>query len=255
MGKTIAIANQKGGVGKSVIAVNLAEYAHGQGGRVLVVDLDPQGNTTRFFQDERARDGQGTSLLFHDGPSPALVKVRDRLWLLPADKALGDVEAQFDSDDAVVRRPRAHLARWANDFDLVVIDTVPARSRRQIGALVAADVVVTPIGLDKGSFDGLFDLMEDIDGVRKNLHSGLNHAAILVNKFRRVNAHQRRNLEDLRSAFGDRVLPTELDDRSPVGAAFDAGVTVWHRPSGDSAKKAALEFRTALDAILQRAHA
>ena len=254
MGKTIAIANQKGGVGKSVIAVNLAAYAHEKGGRVLVVDLDGQGNTTRFFQEDRAPDGQGTSLLFQDGPSPALVKVRERLWLLPADKALGDVDAQFESDDAIVRRPRAHLARWAADFDLVVIDTVPARSRRQIGALVAADAVVTPIGLDKGSFDGLFDLMEDIEGVRRNLHSGLNHAAILVNKFRRANAHQQRNLKDLRGAFGERVLPTELDDRSPVGAAFDSGSTVWHRPTGDSARKAALEFRAALQAILERSH-
>jgi chromosome partitioning protein len=253
--KTIAIANPKGGVGKSVIAVNLAEYAHELGGRVLLVDLDALGSATRFFQEHRAVDGQGASLLFFDGASPPLAKIRERLWLLPADKALSDVDAQAVSDKVMVRRPRDHLARWAQDFDMVVIDTGPSRSRRQIAALVAADVVVTPVELAKGSIGGLFDVMEDIAGVRQGLHAGLNHGGILVNRYRRDDADQRRHLADLRAGFGERILPCELHERSAVGMAFDGGRSAWHRPKGDSAVHAAREFRTALDTTLQRAHA
>jgi chromosome partitioning protein len=255
MGAIITISNQKGGVGKTVFAVNLAEYAWEKGARVLVVDVDGQGNSTRYFIEERAPYRQGASLLYEDGPSPVPVSVRERLALIAADKALNDVDALADADERIVLRPRTHLARLAADYDVVVIDTPPTQSRRLLGALVAADAVVTPIAVDRASFEGLVDVLGDLRAVRAKWHPELRHIGILVNRFRQMNRHQRENLAELRAQFGTSVLAGELDDRSPVGASFDARRPVWKGLNGESAIEAAKQFRAACQLVLERAYA
>lgn len=249
---SIVISNQKGGVGKTVIAVNLAEYALEKNGRVLVVDVDSQGNTTRYLLGKRAEYGKGSSMLYADGETPEVVQVRDGLWIIPADKALIDVEAQpLD----VVLLPKRHLTKLAKDFDLIVIDTPPVQGRRLVGALVAASSVITPLGVDAGSFEGLEDLLGDIKAVRSRWNPQLRHLGVLVNRFRSQNKKQRENLAQLREQLGDRVLPNELEDRSPVGAAFDARHPIWKKAAGESARIAGQQMRAACETILQRAHA
>lgn len=252
MGVSIVISNQKGGVGKTMFAVNLAEYGLEQKGRVLVVDVDGQGNSTRYFIGERAERGKGASMLFQDGETPVPVPVRPNLWIIPADKALNDVEA-LPLD--VVLHPKRHLASLVDQFDLVVIDTPPAQGRRLIGALIAATSVVTPLAMDRASFEGLEDLLGDLKSVRSRWNPRLKHLGILVNRFKRPNKLQRENLASLRQQLGDRVLPGELEDRSPVGAAFDARHPIWKKTTGESARRAAAEFRAACEIVLQRAHA
>lgn len=252
MALSIAISNQKGGVGKTVIAVALAEYSIEKGGRVLVIDVDPQGNTSRYLIGKRAERGSGSSALYADGPPVTPVAVRERLWIIPADKDLVEVEAR---PLAVVEHPRRHLARLVNDFDLIVIDTPPSQGRRLIGALAAVDAVVTPLGLDRASFEGLEDLLGDLRSVRSTLNPGLRHLGILVNRFKPSNKAQRANLQQLRAQLGDRVLPGELEDRSPVGTAFDNRHPVWKGATGESARVAARQIRAACETMLQRAHA
>lgn len=250
---TIVVGNQKGGVGKSVITCSLAEYAWEQGLRVLVVDVDGQGNTTRYFLPDRAAEGEGASGLYVDGPTPRPVQVRERLSVLAADVALDDVDALPADDEEVVRRPRQHLATLASEFDVIFVDTPPTRSRRLTGALVAGDAVVTPIGVDRASAEGLEDLLSDLRAIRKGFNAGLRHLGILVNRYRSVNATQRRNLAELRASFGHHVIEGELEDRSPVGAAFDDRRPVWRRADGESARIAGRQFRATCGAVLRRA--
>jgi chromosome partitioning protein len=216
------------------------------------VDVDGQGNTTSYLLGERAERGKGASMLFADGETPQPVQVRENLWIIPADKALNDVEAL---PLEVVHLPKKHLAKLAQDFDVIVIDTPPAQGRRLVGALVAASSVVTPLALDRASFEGLGDLLNDIKAVRARWNPQLRHLGILVNRFKPKNKKQRENLLQLRQQLGDRVFPSELEDRSPVGDAFDARHPIWKKMNGESARKAGKEFRTACETILQRARA
>ena len=252
MGVSIVISNQKGGVGKTMFAVHLAEYAVEKGRRVLVVDVDGQGNTSRYFTGHLAEHGKGTSQLYAGGETPKPLAVREALWILPADKALNDVEAL---PLEVVMHPRRHLAALAKDYDVIVIDTPPSQGRRLLGALVAASAVVTPLALDRASFEGLEDLLSDLKHVRTKLNPQLRHLGILVNRFRRPNKRQRESLVELREQLGDRVLPGEIEDRSPVGAAFDARHPIWKKTTGESARIAAHEFRAACATVLERAAA
>jgi len=245
----ICISNQKGGVGKTMFAVHLAEYC-AERANVLVVDVDGQGNTTRYFQDQRAAANKGASLLFGDGAAPEIMKVSSRLSIIPADRTLNEVEAMpLD----VIMHPRRHMASLIAGFDVVIFDTPPSQGRRLLGALVAADAVVTPLGLDKASFEGLEDLLNDIKVVRSKLNPAMQHLGILVNRFKPANKEQCRNLETLQKNFGDRVLSTVLQDRSPVGAAFDSRRPVWKRPNGESARRAGHEFRDACELVYTQA--
>jgi len=247
---TICISNQKGGVGKTMFAVHLAEYC-AEHASVLVIDVDGQGNTTRFFLDQRAAANQGASRLFRaDGPAPEIVQVNDKISIIPADRTLNDVEA-LPLD--VIRQPKIHLASIVHRFDVVIIDTLPSQGRRLLGALVAADAVVTPLGLDKASFEGLEDLLSGIKSVRAKLNPAMRHFGILVNRFKPANKAQCRNLESLQQRLGDRVLPTVLQDRSPVGAAFDNRCPIWKSKKGESAQRAAQEFRNACGLVYAKA--
>lgn len=248
---TIVVSNQKGGVGKTMFAVHLAEYCT-ERAKVLFVDVDGQGNSTRFFIDNRAAHGQGASRLFADGESPEIVKVRDNLSIIPADKGLNDVEAL---PLKIVMLPRRHLAACAKGFDVVIVDTPPSQGRRLLGALIAANAVVTPLGLDKASFEGIEDLLNDIKVVRAKMNPSMRHLGILVNRFKPANKEQRANLRALREELGDRVLSTVLEDRSPVGTAFDNRRPIWKRSNGESAQRAAHEFRAACELVYTRAMA
>jgi chromosome partitioning protein len=248
---TIVVSNQKGGVGKTMFAVHLAEYC-AERAKVLFVDVDGQGNSTRFFLDDRAKPGKGASRLFSDGEAPEIIKVRENLAIIPADKTLNDVEA---APLEVIMLPRRHLAACAAGYDVVIIDTPPSQGRRLLGALIAANAVVTPLGLDKASFEGIEDLLNDIKVVRAKMNPSMRHIGILINRFKPANKEQRANLRALQADLGDRVLSTVLQDRSPVGTAFDNRKPIWKRSKGESAQRAAHEFRAACELVYTRATA
>ena len=151
--------------------------------------------------------------------------------------------------------PRCHLAACARGFDVVIVDTPPSQGRRLLGALIAANAVVTPLGLDKASFEGIEDLLNDIKVVRAKMNPSMRHIGILVNRFKPANKEQRANLRVLQEDLGDRVLSTVLQDRSPVGAAFDNRRPIWKRSKGESAQRAAHEFRAAGELVYTRATA
>lgn len=250
MAKILAVANQKGGVGKTTTAVNLVHYAADvRGQRVLVVDFDPQANTTSCFVERRGRYDLTASTLFNAEPvTSAPTVVSERIHIIPSDEALKDVEAM---PIEVIDLPFAQLRRL--DYDLIIIDTPPTLGIRLIAALKAADSVLTPFIMDKFSLDGIGDLMETIQDVRARRNPNLKHLGILPSKFNSRSASQRDALIELREAFGDRVLPHVVTERTSVSDALAIGVPVWAaKRGGESGRLAAVELMNACADIYER---
>lgn len=249
MVKILAVANQKGGVGKSTATVHLAHYAATvRGQRVLVVDFDTQKNTTGCFL--ASRTGLLTaSALFATEPATGRPDVVDeRLHIIPADAALKEVEKM---PAEVIEMPREQLRRL--DYDLIIIDTPPTNGHRLMAALAAADAVLTPFQMDKFSIDGIGDLMLTITEVRTRYNADLAHIGILPNKVNRRSASQQAALAELRDVLGDTVLPHIVTERVSVSDALAAGVPVWAvKKGGESTRLAAAEMMAACADIYER---
>lgn len=247
----VAIANQKGGVGKSTLAVHLAWLALEQSRPVLLVDLDGQANSSRTFADEFT--GLLASTLFTEKPgsitgSPQAIS--EQLSLIPADMAINDVEGlELES----IERPAVHLrALTLAPETLVIIDTPPTLGRRLLSALIAADAVVSPVALNGYSIQGITDLQKTIQTVIRRFNPRLKNIGLLANMVNSRSATHTRMLAELREALGDKLLPVTLGHRVAISDAIDNGRPVWQHSRGESAQRAAQEMRGVCTAILEK---
>lgn len=251
--KILAVANQKGGVGKSTLAVHLAWLALEQGRPVLLVDLDGQANASRTFAREFT--GLAASALFTTDPSAlsaAPQALSDTFSLISADLGINDVEGlRLDS----IRRPAAHLATLAASMDpdtLCVIDTPPTLGRRLLAALIAADAVVSPLGLNGYSMQGIMDLQGTINTVRRKFNPRLKNLGLLPNMVNSRSATHTRMLRDMRAALGHNLLPFVINARVAISDSIDKGKPVWQGRTGESTRLAGQEMRSVCTEVLAR---
>ncbi|RRD64173.1 ParA family protein [Comamonadaceae bacterium OH2310_COT-174] len=250
--KVLAVANQKGGVGKSTLAVHLAYAALEAGLRVLLVDMDKQGSLSLSFPSSgEASAGLLASQLFDDAPSEARPEaVAERLAIIRADNGLLSVDK---AENQVIRRPGAALRRFASDFDFCVIDTPPLLGVRLMASLAAADFVVTPVSVGLYELAGVADLMQTIHVVRtQGFNPRLRHVGILPMKTNNRSVDERQALAALRERYGAAILPEVLPERAPVRKAIARRRPVWVATKGDGHLKAAQEWRAACESVLGR---
>lgn len=248
--KTLAIANQKGGVGKSTLAAHLAYCALDKGLRVLVVDMDKQGSLSLTFPaPQGAAGGLLASQLFSSGeaqPQP----LSERLAIVRADNGLLAIDK---AENEVIRHPAQVLRRFAGDFDLCVIDTPPLLGVRLMASLAAADYVVTPVSVGLYELAGVADLLQTIHVVRtQGFNPRLRHIGILPMKTNNRSLEERQALDALRERYGNAILPQVLPERAPVRKAVANRRPVWVATKGDGHLKAAHEWRAACAAVLEK---
>lgn len=258
--KTFAIANQKGGVGKTTLARNVAFYAMERNLRTLCVDLDPQKNFSKTLKSVREREvgdlgdelqSLTASALF-DGEAVNLLQplpCGEFAALIGADRELVDVASRPLED---LFAPRAALAKLAKDFDVCIIDTAPTLGNPLYAALIAADFVVCPCTMDQDAIDGLGDLFEDIARVQQlGWNSELVTLGLLANRVNTRRAFDRNALQQLRDELGDVVMEGVLYDRAATQYAKDK--PVWRVQSGESQILAAREMKAVCGQIFDRA--
>ncbi len=253
--RVVTIVNQKGGVGKTTTAVNLAAALAHNGAKVLVVDLDPQGNASTALGIEHHAEVQGTyEALVGDVSMPRVVAQSPNspsLYCVPATINLAGAEIELVSVDQREYRLKKGIdsvlaAHSAEPFHYVFIDTPPSLGVLTINAFVAATEVLIPIQCEYYALEGLSQLLGTIDRIREHLNPGLALSSIALTMFDgRTNlAHQ--VAEDVRSHFPDQVLGAIIPRSVRISEAPSYGQSVIeydrNSPGALAYAEAALEF-------------
>jgi chromosome partitioning protein len=211
LGKFLAIANQKGGVGKTTTAINLAASLAANDIRVLVVDSDPQGNATTGLgvAKNTSRPSLYHVLLGDTELSQAIVKTEfEGLDLIPADKNLVGANLELIEVPERESRLRERLSPLRDQYRYVLIDCPPALDLLTLNALLAADSVLVPIQCEFFALEGISELMDTIERIRNGFGHPLQIEGILLTLFDDRTNLTRQVAADLRSFFGNQVLDT-----------------------------------------------
>jgi chromosome partitioning protein len=209
MARIFCVANQKGGVGKTTTTVNLAAGLAQIGQRVLVVDLDPQGNATMGSGiDKRTLDLTVYDVLLESATISQARRRSEKVGydLLGANRELAGAEVELVDLDRREKRLRAALAAVAGDYDFVLIDCPPSLSLLTLNGLCCAHGVVVPMQCEYFALEGLSDLVNTIKQVHANLNPDLQLIGLLRVMFDPRITLQSQVSEQLKSHFGDKVF-------------------------------------------------
>jgi chromosome partitioning protein len=233
MARIVAITNQKGGVGKTTTTINLAASLALADRRVLLVDVDPQGNLTSGVGQKGKATAAGTiyDALISDEPSsdlrPFVVPTGvDRMLLVPADRNLTGAEIELVTLTRREERLRTLLQPMREQFDYIFIDCPPSLGLLTLNALVAADAVLIPLHCEYFALEGLADLVGTIRRVRAALNPALDIEGVLLTMFdERTNLGQQ-VANDVRQFFKEKVFRTVIPRNVRLGEAPSHGMPV-----------------------------
>jgi len=251
--RIMVVANQKGGVGKTTTAVNLAAALALHGARVLVVDLDPQGNaSTALGVDHHAEVPSIYEVLVDGRPLAEIVQpVREVMGLFCAPATIDLAGAEIELVSLVARESRLRRAIEAYDgeVDYILIDCPPSLGLLTVNALVAGQEVLIPIQCEYYALEGLGQLIRNVDLVKAHLNPRLHVSTIVLTMYdsRTRLAHQ--VAEEVRTHFGDTVLPTAIPRSVRISEAPSYGQTVMTYDAGSTG---ALSYLEAARELAQR---
>ena len=230
MGQTIACANQKGGVGKTTTVVNLGSYLAAAGERVLVIDLDPQGNATSglgFRRDSIERSVYDAIIDGADLSELVLrVSIDDRLALIPSTIALAGAEVELAPVEGRERRLGRLLTEILDEYDYILIDCPPSLGLLTVNALTASDSVLIPLQCEYYALEGLTQLLATLDLVRDHLNPELVLKGVALTMYDARTKLSADVAAEARRYLGDRVFDTVIPRSVRLAEAPSHGLPI-----------------------------
>jgi len=229
MGKIIAVTNQKGGVGKTTTTVNLSACIAAEGKRVLVVDVDPQGNATSGFGVEVARNAITVYEVLIDGrdAEKALTRTQVKgLSLMPVDIRLAGAELELVDLERREYKLKQSLASVRDRFDYVFVDCPPSLGLLTLNALVAADSVLVPIQCEYYALEGVTALMNTIQLVKQRLNQALDVEGVVLTMLDARTNLGLQVVDEVKRHFKGKVFTSIIPRNVRLGEAPSHGLPI-----------------------------
>ena len=246
MGKSIAIFNQKGGVGKTTTNINLAACLAMKGKKILVLDLDPQGNTTSGLGvSKRGLEATSYDLLVDDAVSPESVIIPTKvegLDIIPASVDLAGAEIELVRLEGREKRLKKALEDIRDGYDYIFIDCPPSLGLLTINALTAVDSVLIPIQCEFYALEGVSQLVSTIELVRKSLNPGLRIQGVILSMFDGRTNLSIQVVSEVKRYFGDKLYSTVIPRNVRLAEAPSYGVPITTYDPRSKGAKAYMSF-------------
>lgn len=226
MTKIIAFANQKGGVGKTTTAINIAASLAAIKKRVLLIDLDQQGNAGTglgFVRKSHQQSVYGVIMGHATAADNILTTAVPGLHIMPSTQALAEAEVELYTMDNRIYRLRDALAPILEHYDYILLDCPPALGNITINALTTADSVIVPMQCEFYSLEGVQQLTNTIAAIREQWNPQLDIMGVLLTMYDRRNGLTRAVETEIRNAFGDRTFKTVIPRNVRVSEAPSYG--------------------------------
>jgi chromosome partitioning protein len=229
MARVIAIANQKGGVGKTTTTVNLSACLAVKGQRVLTVDIDPQGNTTSGLGIDKTNvQASIYDVIINDLPlqETALKTKIDTLFLSPSNIHLAGAEVELVSVISREMRLKSAIAEVKSQYDYILIDCPPSLGLLTVNALTAADTILVPIQCEYYALEGLSQLMNTVRIVQKHLNPALKVEGVVLTMFDARTNLSIQVVEEVKKYFGNQVYRTIIPRNVRLSEAPSFGLPI-----------------------------
>ena len=245
MSRIIAITNQKGGVGKTTTAINLGAALAVSDVKVLLIDADPQGNSTSGLGVQKTPGLATIYDVLVDGKDMAQAicpTSMEGLEILPADKNLIGVNLQLVNEDARESILRQRLQTIRDKYDFILIDCPPALDLLTLNALIAADSVLIPIQCEFFALEGVSELMDTIERIRESFSHPLKTEGILLTMYDDRTNLTRQVAADLREFFGEDVFKTVIPRNVRLAEAPSHGKSILAYDPGSRGAEAYIQL-------------